>query len=330
MTTSEIDEAELSSWLSESGRTLARLDHLSGDVSPRRYARVELADGGRAIVAFYSSGERDACRRFEQTTALLENASIPVPRIFEADCERGLMLLEDAGHHSLFDLRSRSLDDRLPHFKNAIAIAGQIADLPAGPVARLNPPLDNDLLSRELKQTVEVFLAPRGLMGDDRTRRAVETALERLCEALGRRPPRPCHRDFMSRNLVPTVDGDLLVLDHQDLRLGPPEYDLASLLNDSFYPSPETEALLIGDALADDRDRRAYHRAAAQRALKAVGTFAAFAARGSDRHLPLIPPTLSRALRHLALAPESAPLVPELETLWEPVVGGEAERARND
>ncbi len=330
MTQREIDEGALASWLSAGGRRLERLEPLPGDVSPRRYARAALADGGRAIVAFYPPEARDGCRRFERTTALLHDASIPVPRILESDCRRGLMLLEDAGSRTLFDLRSQPLARRLPHFESAVAIAARIAALPTAPVALLNPPLDGGLLRNELRQTIDRFLAPRNLLGDGATRRAIETALTRLCAALAKREPVPCHRDFMARNLVPAAGGGVTVLDHQDLRLGPPGYDLASLLNDSFFPPAEIEARLSAGALPAAGDRRAYHRAAAQRTLKAVGTFAAFAARGFERHLPLIPPTLSRALHHLALAPETSQVAPELERLWAPVLGDRAAGSRED
>jgi aminoglycoside/choline kinase family phosphotransferase len=130
----------------------------------------------------------------------------------------------------------------------------------------------------------------------------------------------------MARNLVPrprprpAASGDeaaLVVLDHQDLRLGPPGYDLASLLNDSLFPPAELEEGWLARVLPPgEAPRLAYHRAAAQRTLKAVGTFAAFARRGSDRHLPLIPPTLERALYHLGRLPEGRKLAPELERRW--------------
>ena len=58
------------------------------------------------------------------------------------------------------------------------------------------------------------------------------------------------------------------MLDHQDLRLGPPRYDLASLLNDSLFPPPELEARLVRAALGEEataEDFLDYHRAAAQR-----------------------------------------------------------------
>jgi len=146
--------------------------------------------------------------------------------------------------------------------------------------------------------------------------------LDDLCARLGAGPLVPCHRDFMSRNLMPVDDqGGVAVLDHQDLRLGPAAYDLASLLNDTLFPPPDVEEDLLGTT-----DRVDYHRAAAQRTLKAVGTFTAFALRGSDRHQPLVRPTLARCLNHLSRIPEGEAFAGDLSCLWrqilEPAVAG--------
>ncbi|MCB1037088.1 MAG: hypothetical protein KDD47_24890, partial [Acidobacteria bacterium] len=105
----------------------------------------------------------------------------------------------------------------------------------------------------------------------------------------------------------------LVVLDHQDLRLGPPTYDVASLLNDSLFPPPDLEAEFLGRSEVHEET---YRRVAVQRTLKAVGTYAAFAQRGASRHLPLIPPTLRRALYHMALLPELRDLAARLQRSW--------------
>ena len=110
----------------------------------------------------------------------------------------------------------------------------------------------------------------------------------------------------MTRNLVPLSDvPHMAVLDHQDLRVGPELYDLASLLNDSLFPPDDLEEEILAHHIGPDPQKRTrYHRVAAQRTLKATGTYETFALRGFDRHRNLIPGTLRRALRHLEHLPE--------------------------
>jgi aminoglycoside/choline kinase family phosphotransferase len=198
-----------------------------------------------------------------------------------------------------------------------VAVAGRISALPTEAVAAINPRLDTSALRRELAQSWRLVLVPRRLTGDDAQREALERALEALCERLGEAPPTPCHRDHMARNLMLDEAPDPIVLDHQDLRLGPPWYDLASLLNDSIYATADEEAELLDLARVPSEARQAYHRAAAQRALKIVGTFTAFAARGTARHLPLVAPSLRAARRHLLRLPETSAAIADLAPQWD-------------
>jgi hypothetical protein len=201
-------------------------------------------------------------------------------------------------------------------------------------VADLSPPLDAPLLRRELALTREHFLAPAGLLDDASLARRLDAALDALVAAVAAPPAVPCHRDFMVRNLVP-LQGEaeetagLAVLDHQDLRLGPPLYDLASLLNDTLFPPPEVvEELLAEHRAARDpgggETERAYaldyRRTAAQRSLKAVGSYAMAAAAGKRHHLHRIPATFERALGHLAAVPETAAAAAQLVARWRSVV----------
>jgi aminoglycoside/choline kinase family phosphotransferase len=318
------EQKELEEWLAGIGLRLRENEPLSGDVSPRRYARLEFDNGTTAILATYPPEIRGTCPRFLATTAILEGAGVRVPRVLAAECDGpGWMLLEDLGPRTLGDWKGRPWSEITGYFEDALEIAHRISLLPADGLADLNPVLGRELLAKELAQTWDLFLEPRKLTGGPALAAALRETLDAICAALGAEEPVPCHRDFMARNLMPlpgTFQGTfpVAVLDHQDLRLGPPLYDVASLLNDTLFPPPEVEEPLLARALAAPTDRVRYHRAAAQRTLKAVGTYASFARRGADRHLPLIPGTLSRCLDHLARVPESAGLVEDLARAWAP------------
>ena len=201
------------------------------------------------------------------------------------------MLLEDVGSDTVYDLRDAAPATLSAYFWRASADLERIQSLPIAEVAPLNPPLNRDLLSQELNQTWSSLFEARGLVADPGFSRALQEALQELCRLLATNPPVPCHRDFMTRNLIPVVPRpELAVLDHQDLRLGPRYYDLASLLNDSLFPSDALEEEILLHCLGDEpTERTLYHRAAAQRTLKATGTYETFALRGYVRHRQLIP-----------------------------------------
>lgn len=312
------ETAELAAWLGAAGFPPREIRPLTGDVSPRRYFRAVLLDGGTVVAAAYPPEAGSACPRFLRTTAILESAGVRVPRVLAADCDQGWMLLEDLGPQTLGEWgKGRAWSELALWFERALDLARRVSRLAPAEVEELNPALGRDLLSRELGQTWELFLEPQGLVGDRALAAELRPALETVCSLLASEPPLPCHRDFMVRNLMPVAGpGALAVLDHQDLRLGPPLYDVASLLNDTLFPPPAAEEALLAAVLPAPEDRERYHRAAAQRTLKAVGTYASFAGRGATRHLPLVAPTMARFVGHFARLPEGERLAAHLAAAW--------------
>lgn len=312
---------EIRNWLTQRGVPADNLTALPGDVSRRRYLRLA-TPSGPAIVAAYPGDLHDLCRRFGETTGLLTAVGIRVPQILISDCAKGLTLLEDVGPRTLYDLGDGNPATLADHFWHAVADIERIQSLSPDAVALLNPPLDRNLLASELRQTWSNLFEPHGVVADPDFAGAVEHTLNEICHRLDSQSFVPCHRDFMSRNLVPVEPfPELAVLDHQDLRLGPRDYDLASLLNDSLFPSAELEEEILTQVLGTDpQARRSYHRAAAQRTLKATGTYESFAQRGYPRHRRLIRPTLERFLHHLNHLPEATAVTRELADRLAPII----------
>src|SRR4051812_48958379 len=165
---------------------------LTGDVSPRRYFRVVLADGATAILANYPEEVRATCPRFLRTTEILDGAGVRVPRVLAGDCGAGWMLVEDLGPRTLGEWgRERPWSELAGYFEHALGIAGRISRLPAGEIAGLNPTLGGELLARELAQTWDLFLEPEGLVRDAALAVDLRAALDAVCERLGAEPPVP-------------------------------------------------------------------------------------------------------------------------------------------
>ena len=313
----------LEQWLQAQGFCAQKVEPLAGDVSARRYYRVTAEGGSRAILAWYPPEMSKAYERFVSTTSLLRSAGIKVPEILTLDQERAWMLIQDLGEKNLFEQAVMELP-RETYFRQAITAIKALQGLSTQDVGALNPPLDGTALADELEKTRSVFLEPKGLVPAGSLGRDFENFLQQVCSDLGAGPLVPCHRDFMARNLVAVPEGDetaVAVIDHQDLRLGPRHYDLASLLNDSFFPAPTVERELLRWAKMSASELVPYRKAAIQRTLKAVGTFASFAERGSEVHLPLIPPTLGRTLYHLSALPDMTTLADHLSIQWKTVLG---------
>jgi N-acetylmuramate 1-kinase len=137
-----------------------------------------------------------------------------------------------------------------------------------------------------------------------------------ICRTLAAQPRIFTHRDFHSRNLM-LHKGRLVMIDFQDARMGPAQYDLASLLRDSYVTLPEdlVEELLIAymdevqETTKDSRDRFRYifDVMSLQRNIKALGTFGyQLSVRGNHRYAASIPLTAAYVSRNISLYPEFA------------------------
>src|SRR5262249_28523315 len=150
-------------------------------------------------------------------------------------------------------------------------------------------------------------------------------------------PPPWVLRDFHSPNLLWLPQRDAIarlgLLDFQDAVMGPPAYDLASLLQDARVDVPEqTELALLGRYVRGRRETdpdfdptqfiKLYVTMAAQRASKILGIFARLDMRDRKpqylRHMPRVWAYLQRSLSHPALESLNAwyiARVPALNTI---------------
>src|SRR6185437_14439002 len=72
-----------------------------------------------------------------------------------------------------------------------------------------------------------------GINLNERDQNVLQNEFLRLCDILDKQPKFVCHRDYHSRNLMLKL-GRIYVIDFQDARLGPIQYDLVSLVHDSY------------------------------------------------------------------------------------------------
>lgn len=143
----------------------------------------------------------------------------------------------------------------------------------------------------------------------------LQAVFHSICSLLHAEPKYISHRDYHSRNLMMKLD-QLCVIDFQDARLGPVQYDLVSLVRDSYVDISDSFAqMIIQDYLekaqpflknfsAEDF-MRIYEIQAIQRCFKACGSFSSFLnLRDDRRYLKYIQPTIKKVIKSLGQFPE--------------------------
>ena len=307
---------------------------LLGDASDRRYYRLRRATtshGPASMVLMrlaqpYTEGELP----FVNVQRYLSSQGIPVPAIIGNDASHGFVLLEDLGDETLESaLRATGREHIASLYHEAVDILLAIQ-------RATNTPLRGDCLAFQLAFDVEklmweldFFLTHmlRQLCGGQ-IRAGDETILRgqflKIASILARQPRVLTHRDYHSRNLMWHKER-LRVIDFQDARLGPCQYDLASLLYDSYVVLPDDlrAALLshylerkpaLDGQLDHEHFMHIFDYMCLQRNLKALGTFAfQIAVKCNLRYVSAIAPTLGYIQQHLSRHPELAPLTELLE-----------------
>ncbi len=256
-----VREAAFFNWLGEVGAK-HRLDAgslriASADASFRRYLRIDSAHGSRIVMD--APPDKENSRPFVTVAALMAQAGLNVPQVFEWQVADGFLLLSDLGDQTMMG----AIDPAYPQanldaYLQAVdaLIAWQLASKPG-----VLPPYNAALLRRELDLFPDWYVAKhRGHVLDSDALKILASSFRLIIERNLAWPSVYVHRDFMPRNLMsPTLvasrtllppeeadvprDGPaensapnpgMGVLDFQDAVYGPITYDIASLMRDAF------------------------------------------------------------------------------------------------
>jgi len=338
--------AAIRAFLARAGFAEADRQHVQGDASTRVYERLTL--GGKRYILMNSPQRPDGppvrdgkpysaiahladdVTPFIAMAQSLRAGGLSAPMIFAADRAAGFLVLEDLGNELMV-----TGEPPVPietRYEAATDLLAMMHRTPLPDVLRVEPGVDYRLPRYDL----DAFLIEVELLVDwylplldakvSGSRRDVYVELWRavLLPAIDM-PATWVLRDFHSPNLLwlPERQGAARIglLDFQDAVMGPPAYDLASLLQDARVDVPEmmeiallsryTRARRAGDTNFDAPGfAKIYATLAAQRASKILGIFARLDRRDGKpqylRHMPRVWGYLQRSLAHPALAPLAA------------------------
>lgn len=283
---------------------------LPGDASNRRYARV--SDGSKNYILMIMN-EREAFKSEEASSAGVQSAEldfvsigrdwkkqgIRVPEIFYVDSSSRFIFLEDFGDELLYDLRQKQ--GAIEFYEKALEELVKIQSLEACSVISQRS-FNKELLFWELEHFFEYALEKRGIHIAAEDEKSLRAFFEEAVQAISSVEQVVTHRDFHSKNLI-VFQNEIGVIDFQDALIGPPTYDLASLLRDSYVrlePNEERRLLDFYKERAGSLDEKVYALTSIQRNMKAVGRFFYISmVKGKDTHLPYVAPTCKRIYKSL-------------------------------
>lgn len=295
----------LQSWI-DSIEAVAGSDPVpaSSDASFRRYFRLHAGD--TSFIAMDAPPENEDCVPFLRVAGYLESMQLQAPRVVEANVDDGFLLLTDLGDRqylhellenpaSVAELYGDALGALLLMQRRGAAFQAQL------------PPYGEARLRRELSLFHDWLCGAHLELALDA---AEEREWQRCCDLLVSnaldQPQVFVHRDYHSRNLMVTGQGNPGILDFQDAVEGPLTYDLVSLLKDCYVKWPADQVWqwaleFYGKLEASMRAqvdeqlfRRYFELTGVQRHLKAAGIFTRLNHRdGKAGFMQDIPRTLS-------------------------------------
>ncbi|MCI4679742.1 tRNA (adenosine(37)-N6)-threonylcarbamoyltransferase complex ATPase subunit type 1 TsaE [Rhodoblastus acidophilus] len=319
----------------------AEREHMQGDASTRAYEMLIKPDGDKAVLMImpprtdgppvkggkpYSAIAHLAenIRPFIAMDEALIAQGFSAPRLFAADFAAGLAVLEYLGDEGMVGEGG----PRPERYSEAIRLLAQLhgRSLPeeiafSGGTYRL-PHYDLDAFLIEVELLLEWY-APHilGVQLASGARAQFENAWRALLAGPVAAPTTWTLRDYHSPNLLWLANRSgpqrVGLLDFQDAVLGPPAYDLVSLLQDARVTVPDELELKLLGAYAFIRKNAeenfdvaafttSYAIMGAQRACKILGIFARLDRRDGKpaylAHMPRVKNYLKKDLGHPALA----------------------------
>ncbi len=309
-------DAEIGRFLNTNGWAEARRAPLPGDASFRRYIR--LTDGNRRAMLMDGPPPQEDVRSWIAVAEHLDGLGFSAPRIFAADADAGLALIEDFGD----DTYTRLLDgggDETALLALAVDVLIALHRIPPDrAIPPSLPPYDDRRLLEEAGLLIEWY-APAVMAELPETAASGYFDLWRQLLPVARAVPETLVlRDFHVDNLMGLAGREGIeacgLLDFQDAVRGPVSYDLISLLEDArrdIRPGLADEMMARYLAAFPDLDPDAFAASAAvlaaQRNAKILGLFTRLAVRDAKTaylvHIPRVWRLLEGDLAHPVLAP---------------------------
>jgi aminoglycoside/choline kinase family phosphotransferase len=330
------------------------LEALAGDASSRRYYRAQLngiaapqsmivmeLPAGSALplsseeLAIFKDGPKEL--PFLNVHRFLSAIGAKVPTLYGQWESDGLLFIEDLGDIALWDrVPGLAETEVVTWYQKAIDellhLQLQGTKMRDDSCIAFQQRFDAKLYMWEFEHFIEWGLEKRpGAKIKASTISVLRQTFADIAAILDRQCAYLNHRDYHSWNLL-VHDEAVRIIDFQDALLAPPQYDLASLLNDRVTDSvilPHIETQLVRYFFERKRDlenrsvdfdefTEIYRLSAIQRDLKVIGRFYYLdIVKAKPGYMKFVPPTARRLQRNLGQSAHTKNILPLLTEHFE-------------
>ena len=228
---------------------------LKGDGSDRKWYRLKWNNSSAILGDHGISNDRSCVNEVDAFIAIgrhLHGTGLPVPEIYYTDLFPGHVYLEDLGDRDLEQTINGAKTEKniLSHYRRVLKLLVRLSvdggkNFDTSSTYQTTHYDKNLIIEKECLYFLDAFVNPF-----TKIQTAPDTLIEEFSDladcALEFSYEGFMHRDFQSKNIM-VNDSGYYFIDFQGGRLGPVQYDLASLLIDPYVALPEA----LQDQLAD-------------------------------------------------------------------------------
>ncbi|MBK8398000.1 MAG: phosphotransferase [Leptospiraceae bacterium] len=266
----------MNEFLSYKGKIFEKMTLVPKEASVRNYYRVHYENS--ELVLSIDENFTSTPYAFLEVQKFLKQNEIPVPDVIRYNLDLHAILLSDAGEADLTSIT----DDKeyILELKKSLDFILKLQTLNPIPI----------IADKSFHYEKLMFEVNHTCTGYDRFKDTYKTDIlitgemyaffQEATQFLANYDEKViCHRDYHARNILLNEKGDQTIIDFQDMMMGTPQYDLASLVYDAYRPLP----LKLREELYNyfksqspykgKRFREYYLTQALQRSFKALGTY---------------------------------------------------------
>ena len=262
-----------------------KIEKVGGDASARRYYRIKAEERSYILCKDETLSGPENNNLFRNVQKVLKSYDIPVPELYDTNLDSSMVLEQDLGDDTLLKMLSSYHDSKkeLEIYKSILNIMIKIHSIDSSNHRKekfTKVSFDQDKFMEEINFTIKYFY--EGFLGSNLRSEALGYFKE-IISFLSEEKMVLTHRDFHSRNIM-CFQGKFYIIDFQDIRMGLPQYDLVSILEDCYYKISEQNLeklktyyfknfIEIYTNQTKEKFDKLYDFMTIQRTFKAIGSF---------------------------------------------------------